>query len=403
MSVALGVTERYGKFTRSRRSERISPDTFKAIRPAKGWTKKALERAARKIEFVQGWEIEQSGRYFVDEAGNVLEKSEQRKSDLKLSQKARDIEAHTGAESVERVAKREILPILENAESWEELHKNLSERRAQLKRRGKGAVLHFYGSTLKLSTLSRKCSFTAMERRLGNYIPDILQSKDGLGDPIVEVSKVSSVVSSEIKNSWDDYQAEKEKYYEVKKSAIENLRTQQKEEYKTLQEEQKLRWRKVNRDKWQDKGRDLPQVRKLLSFYNKAEQLNLRDEHRAEMLELKSHFLQKFPSFKKWLLEQEREEDYKKYRFPGAFILSPEQSGIFSVETPKGIDLRDYLPHRGSGDKCSLLSRWKINGGFFGYGKKNSLEQKNSVGRIRFSGIATCQREVGSNENHRKR
>ena len=218
---------------------RISPDTFKAIRPAKGWTKKALEKAARKIEFVQGWEIEQSGRYFVDEAGNVLEKSEveQRKSDLKLSQKARDIEAHTGAESIERIAKREILPILENAESWEKLHKNLSERGAQLERKGKGAVLHFCGSTLKLSTLSRKCSFTAMERRLGSYIPDILQNKSSFENSVV---KVSSVVSADIKNSWEDYQAEKEKYYEAKKSAIENLRTQQKEERDFLYDIQNL-------------------------------------------------------------------------------------------------------------------------------------------------------------------
>ena len=55
-----------------------------------------------------------------------------------------------------------------------------------------------------------------------------------------------------------------------------------------------------------------------------------------------------FPSFKKWLLEQEREEDYRKYRFPGAFILSPAQSDINSVELPKDFDLRDYHARRGS-------------------------------------------------------
>ena len=48
---------------------RISPKSYRAIRPAGGWTKKALERAARKIEITQGWEIEQSGRYAVNSSG----------------------------------------------------------------------------------------------------------------------------------------------------------------------------------------------------------------------------------------------------------------------------------------------------------------------------------------------
>ena len=34
---------------------RISPETYRAIQPAGWWTKKALERAARKIEFAQGY------------------------------------------------------------------------------------------------------------------------------------------------------------------------------------------------------------------------------------------------------------------------------------------------------------------------------------------------------------
>ena len=54
---------------------RVSPETYRAIQPAGWWTKKALERAARKIEFAQGWEIERSGRYDVDDNGNIIEKS----------------------------------------------------------------------------------------------------------------------------------------------------------------------------------------------------------------------------------------------------------------------------------------------------------------------------------------
>ena len=355
---------------------RISPDTFKAIRPAKGWTKKALERAARKIEFVQGWEIERSGRYTVDSSGNVHEKGDVKvrgSSDEKLSQKARDIESHTGAESVERIAKREILPILESAKSWDELHSSLSEHGAKLERRGKGAVLNFCGTMLKLSSVSRKCSFTQLEHKLGIF---------STHDANIKVSEKSFVKTSitsvvpDVKSSWEDYQSEKDKYLEAKKSAIKNLRVQQKSERESLREVQWARWQRLKSESWVGLGRDLNVVRKFLAFFNKGEQLDLRDKQKKEMLELKSHYLQRFPSFKKWLLEQEREEDYRKYRFPGAFILSPVQSGITSVELLKDFDLRDYQARRGSGGSVLYCRAGKFTADFSDMGKRIVLNKR---------------------------
>jgi len=349
---------------------RISPETFKAVRPAQGWTKKALERAARKIEFTQGWEIEQSGRYVVDSSGNIHEKIEVR-ADSKLSQKARDIEAHTGSESIERIAKREILPILESADSWKKLNSQLSEHGAYLERRGKGAVLHFCGTILKLSSVSRKCSLTQLEHRLGTYNTPDENIK------ISEKSFIKTSVVPDVKNSWQDYQSEKEKYLEAKKSAIKNLRLQQKLERESLHDVQKSKWQQeLKSGNWKGKGRDLNYLRQLVSFIYKKEQLNLRDEQNQEMLKLKSHYLQRFPSFKKWLLEQEREEDYKKYRFPGAFILSPAQSGISSVELPKEFDLRNYFPRRGSGGSVLYCRAGKFTADFSDMGKRIVLNKK---------------------------
>lgn len=346
---------------------RILPKTFKAVRPVQGWTKKALERAARKIEFTQGWEIEQSWRYVVDSSGNIHEKIEMR-ADSKRSQKARDIEAHTGSESVERISKREILPILESVKSWEELHRNLSEHGAHLERCGKGAVLHFCGIILKLSSISRKYSFTQLEHKLGAYITldkHIINS---------EKSFIKTPVVTDVKNSWQDYQTEKEKYLETKKSAIKNLRLRQKLERESLHDVQKSKWQELKSGSWE--GRDLNYLRQLVSFICKKEQLDLRDEQKQEMLELKSHYLQRFPSFKKWLLEQEREEDYEKYRFPGAFILSPAQSGISSVELPKEFDLRNYFPRRGSGGSVLYCRAGKFTADFSDMGKRIVLNKK---------------------------
>jgi len=163
---------------------------------------------------------------------------------------------------------------------------------------------------------------------------------------------------------------------EAKKSAIKNLRVQQKSERESLRGVQKSKWQELKSGSWEGKGRDLNYLRRLVSFIYKKEQLDLMDKQKKEMLELKSHYLQKFPSFKKWLLEQEREEDYRKYRFPGAFILSPAQSGIMSVELPKDFDLRDYQARRGSGGSVLYCRTGKFTADFSDMGKRIVLNKK---------------------------
>lgn len=131
-------------------------NTFRAVRAAGGWTKKALERATRKIEISQGWEIERSGRYEVNSSGQIFEKKESARKSPKISQKARDIEAHTGLKSLERQAKREIAKILETATSWDELHRKLASKEYELERKGN---VKQGDRALKLSNISRSSSF----------------------------------------------------------------------------------------------------------------------------------------------------------------------------------------------------------------------------------------------------
>ena len=148
---------------------RVSPKTFKAIKPAGGYSKKALEKAARKIEFVQGWEIEQTGHYSVDELGNVHQKDASKIVPPEVSQIARDIEVHTGEESFERIAKREIVPILSAVCSWDELHRELANRGFILEKKGNGAVICSGKNFVKLSKISRENSLSKLEKRLGKF------------------------------------------------------------------------------------------------------------------------------------------------------------------------------------------------------------------------------------------
>ena len=170
---------------------RVSPKTYRAIHPAGGWTKKALERAARKIEIVQGWDVERTGRYEVDESGNIFERDAKARKSPELSQKARDIEAHTGIESLERQAKREVVKILDTATSWEDLHEKLANRGYELERKGNGGVLKYEDKAVKVSNVSRRSSFSRLERRLGKY-------QERRKDIIVPQGKSSQQGSNEV-------------------------------------------------------------------------------------------------------------------------------------------------------------------------------------------------------------
>ena len=79
------------------------------------------------------------------------------------------VEAHTGIESLERQAKREVEKILETATSWDELHEKLAIRGYELERKGNGTVLKYEDKAVKVSNVSRRSSFSRLERRLGKY------------------------------------------------------------------------------------------------------------------------------------------------------------------------------------------------------------------------------------------
>ena len=177
---------------------RISPETLKPIHPAGGWTKKALERASRKIEFLQRWKIEKTGCYEINSSWQILEKKEFSRSEI--SQKARDIEVHTGAESFERFAKHETAEILETSKSWNELHEKLASKGFEFELKGNGAVLKYGDIAVELSNISRKSSFSKLKKKFGEY--DVI-----IQTPLKNFSEKNNFKSKNF--LWEKYQAEK--------------------------------------------------------------------------------------------------------------------------------------------------------------------------------------------------
>ena len=370
---------------------RVSPETFKAVKPAGGWTKKALEKAARKIEIVQGWDVEHSGRYSVDEFGNIHEKNASEIIQPEVSQIARDIEAHTGCESFERSAKREIAPILSRVLSWDELHRELAEHGYSFEKRGNGAVICSGEKYIKLSKISRESSLSKLEQRLGKY-----QERDDKTVHVLERRK--AVPLSPEKSSWETYRNERDIYLRAKTQALKNLREKQKQEREKLYQQQKDGRKKLFSQIWKGRGKELNQLRSIFAFVHRREQLELREQHSEELQELRSHFLKRFPSFRDWLSDQSREDLYSIYRYPGQLLLSPEQSGIKIPQLARNIDLRDYSARRGAGSKVLYCRAGTYTADFSDMGKRIVLNKRNLTEESVAAALQLANQKWGATE-----
>ena len=82
-----------------------------------------------------------------------------------------------------------------------------------------------------------------------------------------------------------------------------------------------------------------------------------------------------FPSFKEWLADQNNEDLYRLYRYPGQFILSPEQSGVRIKNTQK-IDLRNYKARHGASGSVLYCREGSFTADFSDMGKRIILNKK---------------------------
>jgi hypothetical protein len=226
---------------------RIDPDTGKVITPANGWTYKALERAARKIEFAQGWESEQSGFYSVAGDGKLVERD--RREEPSISASARDGEAHSAIKSAERIAQEIAAPILSEAKSWKELHERLAEQGISFDAKGSGAILHVGEIVVMASKASRDASMSKFTARLGDYIPrpEGTVIADRKPEPVEQASKGG------VRNDWERFRTAREAYFKNKKEEKNALAKRHQKERSQLQVRQKAERDRTFTGSW--KGR----------------------------------------------------------------------------------------------------------------------------------------------------
>lgn len=153
---------------------RIDPDERTPINPASGWTKKASERAARRIENGQGWKSTDNARTLWlpgGFSGSVRGTA----NGEKLSQRATAAERLTGEKSTRRVAREAARE--SDISSWQAFHASLLSRGLEYQKTARGAsFVRVDSTTNRRSSVSDRSvgpefELAQLEKNLGPFEP----------------------------------------------------------------------------------------------------------------------------------------------------------------------------------------------------------------------------------------
>lgn len=147
---------------------RVHPDTGKVVKINKGFDKEAGQQAAALIEHAHGWKPAEGSRYEIIN-GKPIRRGLDVDKLLEPSTKARDMEMRTGEKSAQRVGIEDAAPIITSARSWRELHDNLHAIGMSYEQSGSGAIIRIGDVTVKASSVDRKASLSALQKRLGVF------------------------------------------------------------------------------------------------------------------------------------------------------------------------------------------------------------------------------------------
>ena len=177
---------------------RLNPETGKVVQPHKGFDKREAHKIVALVEQKQGWQSEKNSLYTVLENGELARRRRER--EIKPRQPALDFEHAKGEKSAQRIAQERGHAIINDAESWDELHQKLAEAGLRFEKKGSGAIIFVGDIAVKASSVDRAFSMAKLCKKLGEFT-----SGNYPGEPEkLPPEPVSSVNLDE----WKEYQAE---------------------------------------------------------------------------------------------------------------------------------------------------------------------------------------------------
>jgi hypothetical protein len=252
-------------------------------------------KAISKIEKLQGWKREENGRYEVQESGLTV-KSSRTKEAHSIPNKQRQMESHTGEESVLRHCQNLAKPIIQKATTWEQLHEEFSKVGITYTKKGSGALITALEVSNKASQVDKAAGLSQLEKRLGAYV--------SANEAQLEQAKVNKPILMESKPETADWRKE---FQEKKKYAKEGLIKKHKEEVLRLKESQLKERGDLLKGSWNGKGVELNIIRMSIKNKQLAELKELKEKQKKEK-ELLVKSQQKTKTLQRWLDEFEEDK-----------------------------------------------------------------------------------------------
>jgi hypothetical protein len=223
---------------------RIDPETTKAVTPAGGWTRRAMEHAARLVEFAQGWQSGDNAWSYVDKDGKIVQKPRSEK--ISVPQRVSDMENLTGEQSAMRRAQEALKDRIKTLSAWEEFHNVLSLNGMKYMKKGSGAIIFVGDIPVKTSDVSRNLTLSKLEKRFGSY-QEAQHLTQYIYDDTSKNRKHQPLDGVNTNNAnWNAYITERSEYLKNKKERRDRLNMTQRGERESLLEQQKAERASLN-------------------------------------------------------------------------------------------------------------------------------------------------------------
>lgn len=284
---------------------RVHPETERVVTVNGRFDIEVAHRAIARIEHAQGWQREARGRYLALGDGDVRRVPTLEPRERQPTTRGRDLENQTGDKSAQRVAIERGAAALRRARDWNELHLLLSEGGMRFERKGSGAILWVGDVAVKASTAGRDCSLSALEKRLGEFVPG--------GGP-TSVRQLAPEPVAPAANGWRTYALERRAHNAERTQQREHLKSQHRECWEEMVARQREERRHGLAGDWRGKGIELNGLRSMLAARQAREKAELRERQQLKRKRLREE-LPRWQPFEEWLRERGSPEQADEWRF----------------------------------------------------------------------------------------
>jgi hypothetical protein len=272
-----------------------------------------MERAARRIEYAQGWQTESNTWSEINERGELVRKPYSHEN--AVPQKVRDMENLTGEQSAIRKAQNALKDKLKGLSTWEDFYNLLSLKGMKYQKKGSGAVITIDDVTVKASDVSRNLTLCRLEKQLGPF-----QEVHHLAQIIYDDKSQSKMIPQPLDDAnrdnenWNAYISERKDYLKNQKERRERHCMTQRGERESLDERQKAERDELSGSFPKGVSRRVVYERSsILRTKHAYEKASLKAAHAEQRNRLKN-LGDSYSSYEKWLRCHELDDEAEKWR-----------------------------------------------------------------------------------------